>query len=163
MPEHCASDSFCKSSCCGSTNSPNTCNVDQPQPNKQSDSLQLANVNETTSKPILSVKGLNDERPVEIKESQPQLSRQSNIASNGGDVIAILLPVPPKRNEDELHVHTASPTECTRIDLDISTDTFNVTLGSEKICSRMGRTLNITYNVPLSPYMVERQLQLIFT
>lgn len=160
MPERCASDSFCKSSCCGSTNSPNTCTVEQQQ-TQQSDSLQFSSVNETTSKPILSVTGLDDERPVEIKESQPQ--RQSSIVSNSADVIAILLPelnVLPKRNEG---VHSASPAECTQIDLDISTDTFNVTLGSEKICSRVGRTLNITYNVPLSRFMVERQFQLVLT
>lgn len=174
MPEHCASDSFCKSSCCGSTASPNTCTVTQqqqqqqhkqPQPNQQSDSGRLVSVNETTSKPIHSIKGLDDERPVEIKESQPQQSRPSNIGSNTDDVIAILLPelnVLPKRNDDQLHrVHT--PTECAQIDLDIITDSFNVTLGSEKICFRTGRTLNITYNVPLSPFMVERHLQLVFT
>lgn len=167
MPEHCTSDSFCKSSCCGATNSPNTCTVaqHQPQHNHQSDSLPVTTANETTSKPILSIKGLDDERPVEIKESQPQPSRPSG--ANTGDVIAILLPelnVLPKRNDDELHhVHTLTPTECAQIELDISTDTFNVTLGSEKICFRAGRTLNITYNVPLSRFMVERQLQLVFT
>lgn len=51
---------------------------------------------------------------------------------------------------------------CTSIDVIISTNTFNVTIGSDEICLTGGHSFNLTYNVPLSKFMVEQYFELFF-
>lgn len=54
-------------------------------------------------------------------------------------------------------VEAANPA-CLLIFVQIRSESFNITLGSDEIC----RNFNITYNIPLSKYMKENQFELIF-
>lgn len=47
---------------------------------------------------------------------------------------------------------------CFRIDLRVESDSFNTTLGTDEIC----HNFNITYNIPISKYMEEKRIHLVF-
>lgn len=54
-------------------------------------------------------------------------------------------------------LETANPA-CLLIYMQIRSESFNLTLGSDEIC----RNFNITYNIPLSKYMKENRFELVF-
>lgn len=47
---------------------------------------------------------------------------------------------------------------CFAVDLRVRSDSFNTTLGSDEIC----HNFNITYNIPISKYMEEKRIHLVF-
>lgn len=52
----------------------------------------------------------------------------------------------------------STSSSCIIVDLMIRSESFNITLGSDEIC----HNFNITYDIPLSKYMKENRLELVF-
>lgn len=56
------------------------------------------------------------------------------------------------------HMVDAPHAPCFAVDLHVRSDSFNTTLGSDEIC----HNFNITYNIPISKYMEEKRIHLVF-
>lgn len=52
---------------------------------------------------------------------------------------------------------------CVTVELGLRTSTFNVTFGPEEFCSTGRHGFNMTYNIPLSKFMLEKRFDLTFS
>lgn len=97
--------------------------------------------------------------PLHQQQAEPLLQLQQQQQDDTVPEITNL----PTLKEEKLGVFEhLNNIACTSIDLIISTNAFNVTLGSDEICLTDEHSFNLTYNVPLSKYMIERHFELFF-
>lgn len=92
-------------------------------------------------------------------EDEAEAERAANIElmKTPNENVNTILPSP-----QPLAMPSSPPTlvmpPCFRIDLRVESDSFNTTLGTDEIC----HNFNITYNIPISKYMEEKRIHLVF-
>lgn len=116
----------------------------------------------TTQKPINNVRSLQEDAPIEVKEQQQYGGEQQPIGGddkNTGQNVGTTTDGNANKQREDVVEHIVA---CMLVQVMLRADTFNVTLGSDEICYSDGHSFNLTYNVPLSRYMIENQFQLVF-
>lgn len=116
----------------------------------------------TTQKPINNVKSLQEDTPIEVKEQQQYGGEQQAIGGdelNAVPIIGTTTDGDTNKQREDVVEHIVA---CMLVQVMLRAETFNVSLGSDEICYSDGHSFNLTYNVPLSRYMIENQFQLMF-
>lgn len=93
---------------------------------------------------------------------KPEIKMDKPLTDDGAEAtkstMATIEPLTSFTPSTQTTTATPATKDCLLINLHIRSDSFNITLGYDEICSNF----NITYNIPLSKYMKENRFELVF-
>lgn len=104
-----------------------------------------------------NLRHLDEDRKKKIKDNKETLHQE-----NRPESVSAVTSLP---NLSPVAAVVAAETHCLIVKVILRTATFNISLGSDRVCPQSnggGSNFNITYNVPISKYMLEHHFEILF-